>query len=54
MSTNREVLSFKMREIAVEELSKIYREVSTVKESRWIEEAVKKLSSNQKVSQWIK
>ena len=42
-----------MRFLAVEELSKIYQEVSTMKEARWIEEAVEKLSSKQKVSRWI-
>ena len=40
--------------LAVEELSRIYQKVSTAKESRWIEEVEEKLSSNQKVSWWIK
>ena len=42
-----------MHFLAIEELSRFYREVSTVKESRWIEEAIEKLSSKQKVSRWI-
>ena len=37
--------ALKMRFLAVEELSRIYWEVSTVKEAQWIEEAVEKLSS---------
>ena len=45
---------FKRRFLAVEELSRIYREVSIAKESRWIEEAIERLLSNQKVSRWIK
>ena len=49
----QEVLSIKRRFLAVEELSRIYWEVSIVKESRWIEEAIEKLSSKQKVSRWI-
>ena len=39
--------------LAVEVLSRIYREVSIVKESRWIKIAIEELSSNQKVSRWI-
>ena len=43
----------KRRFLAVEELSRIYREVSTVKDARWIEKAIEELSSNRKVSRWI-
>ena len=46
---DREVSSFKTRELAVEELSRIYRELFTTKGARWIE----KLSSIQKVPRWI-
>jgi len=44
------VSRFKTREIAIEELSRICREVSTAKGSWWIEN----LTSIQKVSWWIK
>ena len=44
--------ALKRRFLAVEELSRIYREVYTVKEALWIEQAVEKLSSKQKVSRW--
>ena len=43
----------KTRVLFVEELSRICREVSTAKRSRWIKVAIEKLSSIQKVSRWI-
>ena len=50
----REVLRLETRALSIEELSRIYRKVSTVKEAQWIEEAIEKLLSKQKVSRWIK
>ena len=49
----RGVSRIKKREKAVEELSRIYQEVSTAKGSRWIKVAIEKLSNIQKVSRWI-
>ena len=43
----------KTRVLSIEELSRIYQEVSTAKGSQWIKVAIKKLSSIQKVSRWI-
>ena len=48
-SMDREVSRIKTREIAIEQLSRICRKVSTVKGARWVE----KLSRIQKLPRWI-